>query len=615
MTEEKGKSSQFFSKLLKSIEKAFNAPQVPERPSTPSEPVSIDTLRPMPDTEQLERIPKKIRNDWLILQRIPIMEDTRQYYLGCLKRNEVAKVRKWLEFNYLPQLPNALRDELEQTTCAERWASFNDIRAAGLFQERGKRYEGPVTLGEVEGPDGRLFDIIFSGKGHLLTVAPTGVNKQVHALPAVFQYPGPIVVLDPAGDIYRELAWIRRRRGSVFPWAPFENGIKSACFNPLDFVQEWEDALDIVGMIVPSESKCDPFWHSFTLWLLAGVLWYVARYEEHGLRNLQRVYDLTVNPKAQAIPTQYSEEGKVILQGDLLREKMIMTGDPLLKKPADLLANIMIKDQVLTSFVTVVKNQLSQWSWPHIVDVTQTTTPGFDPRVIWEEASKQDLAIAKGIGRQIMRNGRGLKHSVFLIVPPDRIATFAPVMRVIVGVILKEMLKVAHTKNGHGTDQARYPADPVMFLLDELQQIGHLDQIETAMTSARSTRVRLWLFAKNLDQIQITYPKWGWMISRCRAKMFYGFNDLTTAEHISKFISHMKERFSAKHRHFITPHELADPDMADQQIILVNGLRAIRARCIQFCHEPSIQKYIEEYRDDHAFQDWDEPEIDSHEND
>lgn len=616
MSEEKGKSSGFFSKLFKSLDTAFNAPPSPEKPAEAAKaapaPIKAEptyTLRPMPDAEALESIPKPLRSYWLILQRIPIMEDTRQYYLGCLRRNEVQEVKQWLELKYLPQLPKALRDELEQVNGGARWASFKEMYDAGLFAMEDKKLEGQVVLGETDGPNGGPFDIVFSGDGHLLTVAPTGAGKtQVHVLPTAFQYKGPIVALDPKGEVYREIAWIRRQKGNVFPWAPFEDDIESACFNPLDFVLEWEDALDMADMMVPLGGERDAFWNTSTRRLLAGVLWYVARYEQDGLRNLQRVYDLMVNPKAPATPAQYTEEGKVVLRGDLLRELMIMTGDPVLKNPADSLASLMTTDNMLTSFVTIAENQLSHWASPRIAEVTQTTTPGFHPRVIWDEARMQDVAIAHGVGQHVGRNGRGLKHSVFLIVPPHRIATFAPVLRVIIGVMIKEMIAVAHTAQGQEKDLARYPTDPVMFLLDELPQLGHLDQIETAVTIVRSARIRLWLFAQDLDQMEKTYPKWGSMVSNCRAKMFYGINDFATAEHVSKFIGDTKELFSDKERHLIAPHELLGPDMAGQQIILISGLRAIRARAIQFRHDPLMQQIVQKHRNDNARPDWDEPE-------
>ncbi|MFM8751325.1 hypothetical protein [Rhabdaerophilum sp.] len=131
MSDEKGKSGGFFSKLFKSLDTAFNAPPVAEKPAEPPRPTAAPTkpeptvtLRPMPDAQQLERVPKPIRSYWLILQRIPIMEDTRDYYLGCLRRNEVAEVKQWLEMKYLPQLPKAIRDELEQVGGGARWASF-----------------------------------------------------------------------------------------------------------------------------------------------------------------------------------------------------------------------------------------------------------------------------------------------------------------------------------------------------------------------------------------------------------------------------------------------------------------------------------------------------------
>lgn len=296
-----------------------------------------------------------------------------------------------------------------------------------------------------------------------------------------------------------------------------------------------------------------------------------------------------------------------------MHELMIMTGDPVLKNPADLLASLMTTENMLTPFVTTAENQLSHRASPRIAAVTQKTTPGFHPRVIWEEARMQDVAIAPGVGQHVGRNGRGLKHSVFLIVPPHRIATFAPVLRVIIGVMIKELTAVAHTAQGQEKDLARYPTNPVMFLLDELPQLGHLDQIETAVTIVRSAHIRLWLFAHDLDQMEETYPKWGSMVSNCRAKIFYGINDPATAEHVSQSVGDTNELFSDKERHLIAPHELLGPDMAGQQIIHISGLRAIRARAIQFRHDTVMQQIVQKHRNDNARPDWDEAEQPSEE--
>lgn len=84
------------------------------------------------------------------------------------------------------------------------------------------------------------------------------------------------------------------------------------------------------------------------------------------------------------------------------------------------------------------------------------------------------------------------------------------------------------------------------------------------------------------------------MVSNCRAKMFYGINDLATAEHISTFVGETKELFSDQHRHLIKPHELVGPEMAGQPVILISGLSAIRARSIQFGHEPGMQQVMRE---------------------
>ncbi len=65
-------------------------------------------------------------------------------------------------------------------------------------------------------------------------MAMTGAGKtQVHVLPNVLEYEGPLVALDPKGEVYRQTGRVMARVWPCLSWAPFDDDIKSAGFNPL----------------------------------------------------------------------------------------------------------------------------------------------------------------------------------------------------------------------------------------------------------------------------------------------------------------------------------------------------------------------------------------------
>ena len=617
------KAAGFLGGMFKRLDAAWNAPApakpapspkpAPAKPAAaPSQNASAEKKRialgPEVEESVLARWPEHSRAYVAILTRLPIAEDVRAYFMGRLRANAVDEVREWMLAKLFPSLGEDIREELEQMGGGARWANFREIYDAGLFAAPGKPKPGEVVLGETDTPDGQAADISFGGEGHLLTVAMTGGGKtQVHVLPNVMRYKGPLVVLDPKGECYRQLAWVRRPLGNVFPWCPFEGDIQSASFNPIDFVHEWEDAQAMADMLVPAGSLRDEFWNTATRRLLTGIIWFVAKFEERALRNLQQVHALMNNPKAPATPKQFDEDGNPLLRGEQLRERMVMTGDRNLVLVADSILNLLQSDTLLTSFVAIAENALSPWSSPRIARVTETTTPGWDPAKIWNDAHFADVAASQNLEQLVGTVGRGLKHSVFLIVPPHMIGSFASVLRVIIGITIKGMIGAAHAMERQSAGIGRFPTHPVMFMLDELPQLGHLDQIENSITIVRSAQLRFWLFAQDLQQMQATYPKWGSMFANCRAKMFYAINDPWTAGEVGRFLGDRKELFSGARRPLMSPQELMGPALAGKQIILVNGVHPIRARAVQFRHDAGIQRAMQG-QDDGAMPDWDEPQ-------
>lgn len=59
-----------------------------------------------------------------------------------------------------------------------------------------------------------LEPILYTGSGHLMTIAPTGAGKGVNCIiPTLLRYPGPVTVIDPKGENYAVTAEYRRQLG------------------------------------------------------------------------------------------------------------------------------------------------------------------------------------------------------------------------------------------------------------------------------------------------------------------------------------------------------------------------------------------------------------------
>jgi type IV secretory pathway TraG/TraD family ATPase VirD4 len=147
----------------------------------------------------------------------------------------------------------------------------------------------------------------------------------------------------------------------------------------------------------------------------------------------------------------------------------------------------------------------------------------------------------------------------------------------------------------------------VLFMLDELPQLGYIDQIETAITIVRSARLRFWLFAQDIAQLRRIYPGWETMLANCRAKMFYAINDQATADHVSEFLGEHRDPLSGEGRPLAPPGELLHPKLAGQEVLFIKGVQPIRAFTAPFRHKPWLVKKVEEARAAETRPDFDEP--------
>ncbi len=146
-----------------------------------------------------------------------------------------------------------------------RRARGRDLRAL-RGGRLGARPAASVRLGTHRGGA-----ILLPAEEHLLVLGPTGAGKSsALAIPAILEWPGPVVVTDPKGELLEATLPARRGRGEVAVFAPLM--MPSDRWNPISSVRSSEDALRTAAFLMGKAPEREPFWHDLALQLLQGLV-------------------------------------------------------------------------------------------------------------------------------------------------------------------------------------------------------------------------------------------------------------------------------------------------------------------------------------------------------
>ena len=117
----------------------------------------------------------------------------------------------------------------------------------------------------------------------------------------------------------------------------------------------------------------------------------------------------------------------------------------------------------------------------------------------------------------------------FVVVPTGVQSTHAAYLRLVVGLALERLYDP--TPLG---ERDRLP--PILMILEEFYQVGYLDAVERALGIARDSRVVLWPFLQDLNQLKQNYPKtWQSFFTGAGAVTTFRPKDWETAEFFSKY--------------------------------------------------------------------------------
>lgn len=438
------------------------------------------------------------------------------------------------------------------------FATVHHIKKAGLFSPKG------ILLGKYNGRPIRL-----DQPGHMLTIAPTRSGKGTSAvIPNLLDYPGSVVTVDIKGENFAIAGRRRRDFGMVFRLAPFET--ESHCFNPFDFIRggehAWDDAALLADMlIVPSGSAKSVFFEQEAKALLTGLVLYVATEAPPESRNLARVREL------------------ITLGGDAFFEmlaNMSKAEHPLVRRIADSFGQ---KDPKLQSSV------LSE---------AQSHTLIFDSERVKRITSRSDFSFEELKERPI---------SLFLIVPPEHLGVYRPLIRLFLGLAVSAM-----------TRKITPAVQDVLFLVDEFPALGRMGPLEEGIAYLAGYGVKLWLFAQDLGQLESVYGRNATrsIIANSNLQTFSNM-DNETLEMVSRMLGTgtVRVRHRSKSRHSLllpdydhfnvsageTGRPLLTPDEIrclgdDRELLFLKGIKPVLAEKVPYYEERRFRGLWDKWR-------------------
>ena len=403
--------------------------------------------------------------------------------------------------------------ERQRKTLAQNagWMKESELAKSAYFH--GTR-TAPSGIGEASlllGKDKAGNWIGSTDDRHVLTVAGTRSGKSSTCLkPNLLLWPSSVLCIDPKGELAEMSAARRAAMGQdVFILDPFGEVKGDAarfrvCFDPFDELRQAseaamvDDSALLAEALIIADAKGEQHWTLSAKNVLRGLTLYGLAGERNGgtktsLPILRDLVSLPMGDDDKGGGSTLRGLFKLMIQmGDALDGAIARSGGSIGGKPPNERGSILSTAQ-------------EQTSWLDSPDM------------------REHLKASGGL--QTLRQLKQRPTTIYLVLPASRMATHSRWLRVILTLALAALER----------EEMRLPA-PVLFVLEEFPQLGHMRQIETAQGLMASYGVKLWTIIQDLPQLKALYrDSWQTFIGNAGTVQAFGNTDSET----TKFLSDM----------------------------------------------------------------------------
>lgn len=386
---------------------------------------------------------------------------------------------------------------------------------------------GPYDLPLGRDEAGRMQ--YFSGETSLITIAPMGSGKTLcHAVPALNRYQGPAVVLDIKGDCHaKSHVWRKRNVGPIYVLNPTRPDI-SAKYNPLAMVSEdenqvWLDAKLLADLLINVGNSKDPVWETHGKELLTLILAVVTLTEPLETRNMGKVLDYAATIGLDEMLEQVSEEGAPFPR--TMRRTATRFHQMSQKAPKQF-------EGVLGG----ITQHMGVWEGANVETISSRCD--WLPEDLWKAPYP----------------------TIYLNIPPDAVTTYAPLIRVLLGQHVRRLMR----------EEGRAKA-PILFMIDEMPRLGHMEPLREALEVGRSYGIKLWMIAQFREQVLAAYPDVGSGMIAATGVRLYMNPRFEAAQQLAKEFGETEGLFDDRKKPVLDPVAMTGPAYRDKVFVMVAG--------------------------------------------
>ena len=411
-----------------------------------------------------------------------------------------------------------MKNGLKNIFGTARWGNKRDLKKAGLLGKKGGMIIGQLVNAKVNAEYDLTKNfvllhliqaaqkIVQAGIYNTLLAAPTRTFKGVSCvIPTLLTYPGSVIVLDFKGENFNYTSGFRKQFGKVYRWEP--TGDKGHHFNPMMEIRSGEDAFSDANLIAdilttPAEgggnassehfrTGAKDFLTSVILHCLCsdwkdkslpGCRKFLAQGDPTDPNNKKYIYDLMIN----------SDHGD-----DIIHQAVVEGATAQRNRP----------DDEGGSMLSTVNNALAVFADPKIARNT------WNSEFYIDEFAETKTPI-----------------SLYLTIQYSDVQRIAPLIRMFVTLFSRRFT------SGETSAANRKFTVPLLFILDEFDKLGRMDELEMNMGIHNGFGIHYFLIFQSLNQLNKIYTKDHSFLAHCRNKIFYAPDEYESAELISKIL-------------------------------------------------------------------------------
>ena len=406
-----------------------------------------------------------------------------------------------------------------------------------------------------------------------LIIGGSGAGKtRFYAKPNIMQCNTSFVVLDPKGEIIRDVGNLLIKNGYEVKVLDLINMERSHCYNPFVYITNDNDIQKLVTNLFKSttpkgSSSQDPFWDNAASMLLSALmyyLWYEAPEDE---QNFDMVLEL-------------------LAAGDIRED------EPSYLSPLDILFNRL--EEKNPYHISLKYYREYRKSPAKTLQSIQITLAARLEKFNLESLAKLTLT------DELDLPSIGEKKTALFALIPDNDTSFNFLVSILYTQLFQQLFFLAdHKYNG------TLPV-PVHFVMDEFANVSLPDDFEKILSVMRSRGVFVSIILQNLAQLKALFEKqWESIVGNCDELLYLGGNEQSTHKYISELLgkatidldTHGKSsgrngNYSTNYqiggRELLTPDEVRMLDN-NYSILFIRGERPIKDKKYNILGHPNIR--------------------------